>query len=98
MESNDDKLIPLFTHKVKLPKVKYRKLGKEKSWGQYHSTNNLIEIDERLKGKKLLEMTTHESIHAFRKDFTENEVRLLSRQLCELLWKEGWRKVDNNEK
>ena len=40
-------------------RIKYRKLGKEKVWGLAHS-DGVIEIEERLKGKKHLEIIVHE--------------------------------------
>ena len=43
-------------------RIKYRKLGKEKVWGVAHS-DGLIEIEERLKGKKHLEIIVHEVLH-----------------------------------
>ena len=39
---------------MKRIKIKYCKLGKQKVWGFAHS-DGLIEIDERLKGKKKLD-------------------------------------------
>ncbi len=43
-------------------RIKYRKLGKENAYGVAHS-DGLIEIDERLKGKKHLEIIVHETLH-----------------------------------
>lgn len=88
--------IELFRWKsFKLPKVVYRKLGKHQAHGQ--ATSKLIEIDSRLKGKKLMEITLHEGTHAFDFNKSEEEVRKYSRFMTDLLWREGWRKVDNKE-
>ncbi len=88
--------IELFKWKgFKLPKVIYRKLGKHQAHAQ--ATTKLIEIDERMKGKKLFELLHHEGLHAFDYDMDEETVRKLSRFMTELFWREGWRKVDNKE-
>lgn len=88
--------VELFTWKgFKLPKVVYRLLGKHQAHGQ--ATPKLIEIDSRLKGKKLLEILVHEGVHAYNFNMEEEEVIKLSRFMTDLLWREGWRKVDNKE-
>jgi len=81
----------------KLPKVVRRKLGKEKAWGTFNS-NNIIEIDERLKGKKELIIYTHEILHFIFPNLSENEIIRSSETLSEFLWKHHYRKVDNDEK
>lgn len=40
----------------KHPKVIVKKLGRSKAWGQYWEHNNTIEIDDRAKGKVILEV------------------------------------------
>lgn len=76
-------------------KVKYRKLGKEKSFGMAHSDGNLIELDTRLKGKKHLEILTHEALHLLFPKLTEEQVISKSVSLTNLLWSEGYRRTDN---
>jgi len=89
--------IALFKWKVfKLPKVKRLKLGRNKAHGQY--LNGVIEIDERLKGVRELEIFVHEFYHWDNPEWNEDEVRLHSRKLTDFLWREGYRKVDNNLK
>lgn len=88
--------IELFTWRgFRLPKVIFRKLGKHQVHGR--ATPELIEIDDRLRGKKLFEIMHHEGLHAFNFTMEEEEVRKLSRFMTELFWREGWRKVDNKE-
>ena len=53
-------------------KVVYRKLGKEKVYGWANSENNSIEIDERLKGKKQLEIILHEALHLLHPELEED--------------------------
>ena len=64
---------------MKAIKVIYRKLGKEKAWGQAHSHNNSVELDPRITGKKHLEILTHESLHILFPELSNvSEIRLLN--------------------
>jgi len=82
---------------MKHPKVIVRKLGKEKAWGQYHEDDNLIEIDDRLKGKLKLEVMIHERTHAHFKDMTEADVDRFAKTMADFLWKHHVRFVDNTK-
>ena len=56
-------------------KIIYRKLGKEKAYGMA-SSDGIIEIDSRLKGKKHLEILLHELGHLLNpKDSEETVMR-----------------------
>jgi hypothetical protein len=88
--------IDLFKWKAfKLPKTVYRKMGKHQAFAMY--VNNEIHIDTKFKGKKELELHLHELTHYARPDFTEDEVRELSRKFTDYLWREGYRKADNED-
>ena len=71
---------------MKKVKVRYRKLGKEQSWGIYHPSKNLIEIDERLKGKRLLGTQVHEALHLTFPELTEEKVVEAEKIMIEVLW------------
>lgn len=75
-------------------KVVYRKLGKEKAWGQCH--DDCIEIDERVFGKKHLEILVHEMIHWINPEDSEDQVIKKSVLITNTLWSEGYRRIDNN--
>lgn len=77
-------------------KVKYLKLGKTKAWGRAHHNGNIIELDERLKGKKHLEIITHEALHLLFPSLSEENVIKKSVCLTNLLWNEGYRRTDNS--
>ena len=77
-------------------KVKYSKLGRDGVWGYAHGDDNSIELDTRLKGKKHLEILLHESLHILHPQMTEDEVEIKSIALTGVLWKEGYRRVDNS--
>jgi hypothetical protein len=88
--------IDLFKWKAfKLPKTVYRKMGKHQAFAMFHE--NTIHIDTKFKGKKELELHLHELTHYARPDFTEDEVRELSRKFTDYLWREGYRKADNED-
>lgn len=82
--------------KRKRIKVVYRKLGRDRVWGYAHKGDNLIELDERLRGRKHLEILLHEMIHILLPEADEEEVVRLSVQATMLLWTEGYRRVDNS--
>lgn len=77
-------------------RIKYRKLGKEKVWGVAHS-DGLIEIEERLKGKKALEIIIHECMHLLFPQADEEEIVKKSVALTKILWKENYRRVEPHE-
>jgi len=77
-------------------RIKYRKLGKEKVWGVAHS-DGLIEIEERLKGKKALEIIIHECMHLLFPEAEEEEIVKKSVTLTKILWKENYRRVEPHE-
>lgn len=77
-------------------KIIYSKLSRNKAWGIAHSDDNTIELDIRLKGKKHLEILTHEALHLLFPEMEEEEVIQKSIILTNVLWKEGYRRVDNS--
>ena len=77
-------------------KVIYKKLGREQAHGIAES-DGIIYIDPRLKGRKLLEIYIHECTHLLYPDASEEEVIEKSVVLTKLLWKLGYRQVDNSK-
>lgn len=75
-------------------KIIYRKLGKEKAHG-IASSDGVIELDSRLKGKKHLEILLHELGHLTNPQDSEEQVIKKSVTLCKILWQEGYRRVDD---
>jgi hypothetical protein len=85
------------THPKELKiRIKYRKLGKENAYGVAHS-DGLIEIDERLKGKKHLEIIVHETLHLLWPEASEEEIEKKAITLTKILWKENYRRIDPHE-
>ena len=74
-------------------KVIYRKLGREKAFGI--AEDGAAHVDPRLKGKKKLEITTHECLHLLWPEASEEEIERKAILLTNTLWHEGCRYVDN---
>ena len=79
---------------MKRYKVKYRKLGREFAFGLSHTENDLIELDERIKGKKHLEVLVHECLHLLYPHLEEDEVIRDSIRIIKTLWGEGYRRTE----
>jgi hypothetical protein len=79
--------------KNKGAKVIWRKLGKERAWGQATIGENLIEIDPRLGAKRQLEVLCHEQGHLTFPDKSETEIDRLGKDLANLLWAQNYRRV-----
>ena len=75
-------------------KIIYRKLGKEQAYG-ISSSDGVIEIDERLKGKKMMEILIHEVLHLLNPKDDEKIIIRKSVTLTKVLWSEGYRKIDD---
>ena len=75
-------------------KVIWRKLGKEKAWGQATIGEGLVEIDPRLGAKRQLETLCHEVTHLCHPGMTEAEVDRTGKMISRVLWSENYRRVD----
>jgi hypothetical protein len=72
----------------------YRKLGREKAWGQAYCRENIIELDVTLKGKHKLEIILHELLHIQNPLWEEDEVLRKSKQLANILWQQRYRQIE----
>jgi len=75
-------------------KIIYRKLGKEQAYG-ISSSDGVIEIDQRLKGKKHMEILIHEVLHLLNPKDDEKTIIRKSVTLTKILWAENYRRMDN---
>ena len=75
-------------------KIIYRKLGKEQAYG-ISSSDGIIEIDQRLKGKKHMEILIHEVLHLLNPKDDEKTIIRKSVTLTKILWAENYRRIDN---
>jgi hypothetical protein len=71
---------------MKKVRVRYKKLGQQQALGIHYPTRNLIEIDERLKGKRLLGTQVHEAIHHAMPELTEEKVLEIEKVITDILW------------
>jgi hypothetical protein len=76
-------------------KIIYKKLGREQAHGIAES-DGVIYIDPRLKGRKMLEIVLHECLHILNKTDDEETIIRKSVTLTKVLWKEGYRKIDDS--
>jgi hypothetical protein len=76
-------------------KIIYRKLGREQAHGIAES-DGVVYIDSRLKGRKKMEILIHELLHLQNPLDDEETIINKSVTLCKILWKEGYRQVDNS--
>ena len=75
-------------------KLVYRKIKREMAHGMCHW--DYIELDPRLRGRKHLEILLHEMVHYCFPSLTEDEVVKASVDMCRTMWKDGYRRVDND--
>jgi hypothetical protein len=75
-------------------KIKLRKLGREKNWGQaWQDGSMLIEVDPRQPEKKLICVALHESLHVVFPELSETKVDKAAWKIARLLWRMGYRRI-----
>lgn len=79
--------------KPKPVKVVWRKLGRERAWGQATNGENLIEVDPRLGAKRQLEVLCHEQVHLTFPEMSEAQVDRAGKDLAKMLWAQDYRRV-----
>ena len=77
----------------KVKEIVHRKLGKHNAIGLAWEEGK-IEIDERLRGEEALYVLVHEIMHIQNPTWGEAKVIGHSKHLSNILFKEGYRKVD----
>jgi len=76
-------------------KIIYKKLGREQAHGIAESDGNVY-LDPRLRGKKHTEILIHEVLHLLNPNDSELSIIKKSITLTNILWKEGYRRVDDS--
>lgn len=84
--------------KKKPIKIRFKKLGREKAAGLAYKEERVIYIDPTQKGVMLLDTVIHEIIHCQQPDLSEEAVTEFANEMSDLLWKVGYRWVDNSVK
>jgi len=72
-------------------KVVYKRL--KVAWGYAYVSEDKIELYDKLKGRKHLEILIHEKLHLLFPDLDEKAIVRHSRELSSLLWKQSYRRV-----
>jgi len=86
--------MPQKKKKLKPIKVTYRKLGRERADGLAWKEDRIVEIEERLGGKNLIETIIHEVTHCQNPNWTESMVTKMAKEMTNILWDNGIRWVD----
>lgn len=76
-------------------RIKVKKLGRQKAAGLAFQSDRLIYLDSRLTGFELFDTAIHEIIHCQQPDLSEESVTAFATEMADLLWKIGYRLVDN---
>ena len=77
----------------KKTKIIYKKLGREQAEGQaishsFAPVDGVIELDERLIGKRLFIALLHESLHLSLPSTHEDEIARIEKEVAAILWDE----------
>ena len=82
---------------AKISGIIYKKLGRRKATGLVEPYADMIHCDSRIKGKELLDVLIHEGTHILQPYLTEEAVEDIVVELSNMLWADGWRKIDMAE-
>jgi hypothetical protein len=74
-------------------KIVEKKLGRELAVGMTEKGSFVVYIDPRLKAFERLDTTVHEGAHNLFPEIEEDYIEERSTRLAELLWKDGWRRI-----
>jgi hypothetical protein len=79
---------------MKPPRVKERKLGREKALGLCWQGVGLIEVDPRLKARAAMDTLLHEMLHHYAPDWSETRVSKTASAMTTVLWMRRFRRVE----
>ena len=74
-----------------MTKVVYKRL--RKAWGYAYVNLDRIELHNKLKGIKHLEILLHEKLHLLFPDHDEKAINRMGKDIANVLWKDGYRKI-----
>jgi len=77
--------------------VIHKKLGRSNADGFAYLDKRVIEIDDRLKGFRYLEIVIHEVLHVQNPKWPEITVEARAKELAKILWDLHFRQVDNHK-
>lgn len=76
-------------------KVTYKRF--KKVWGYALMDSKSIEMDDRTRGKKHMEILIHESLHLLLPEASEEDIEEKSILLTNTLWHEKYRRIDDTK-
>lgn len=79
---------------AKIEGVVYKKLLNRGTTGLVEPDQDIIYADVRLRGKELLDILIHEGTHILQPYLKEEAVNDIGIELSNMLWDQGWRRVD----
>jgi len=79
--------------KKKPIEISYKKLGRNKAHGLAWDKEREVVIDSGLTGQDLLETLIHEIMHCQNPKWPEIKIVGHSKEMADLLWQQGFRKV-----
>ncbi len=79
----------------KVKGIVHEKLLRRKAWG-VDDGDGIAKIDIRAKGRKHMEIATHEMLHILFPTMTEKEVTRAAKEIAMNLWKLHYRRIDND--
>lgn len=79
---------------AKIEGVIYKKLANRNATGLVEDDQDIIYVDERLRGRELLDNLIHEGTHILQRYLKEEAVDHIGVELSNMLWEQGWRRVD----
>jgi hypothetical protein len=84
------------TQMIQRPRVRERKLGREKACGLFWAEGRLgmIEIDPRLPAKDRLETVVHECLHNYNRRWSEAKVTKTAADIAKILWRDRYRRIE----
>lgn len=74
--------------------ITHKKLGRFKAHGLAYCDDGNICIEERLRGQRHLYVLVHEIVHIQNPTWSEIKVEGHSKEMADLLWEQGYRRVD----
>jgi hypothetical protein len=78
---------------MKTPRIRERKLGRERALGMTTEGIPEIIIDPRQSSKERLDTTVHEALHQADPTMAERDVARIARLVARVLWRDKWRRV-----
>lgn len=79
---------------AKIEGVIYKKLANRNATGLVEDDQDIIYVDERLRGRELLDNLIHEGTHILQRYLKDESVDHIGVELSNMLWAQGWRRVD----